>query len=256
MPTNSNPDLPSNSDRTQPPEKSTASKPTGRPPRKEEGGWQEIAKTIGLSLLLAMGIRQFVAEARYIPSESMVPTLLVNDRLIVEKVSYRFHSPERGDIVVFIPPESASQYCLGPQSTNIRIKDAFIKRVVALPGETVEVREGKVFINNQPLQENYIAEPPDYTMAPTVIPADSVLVLGDNRNNSCDGHFWGPVPDENIIGKAVFRFWPPNRIGGIALPPGQSLPAAPPPASPAGEVPAAPPPPAEPQPVPSPQPAQ
>lgn len=253
MPTNSNSDLPSNSDRTQPqPAKSTSSKPTGRPPRKEEGGWQEIAKTIGLSLLLAMGIRQFVAEARYIPSESMVPTLLVNDRLIVEKVSYRFHSPERGDIIVFIPPESASQYCLGPQNTNVRIKDAFIKRVVALPGETVEVRDGQVLINNQPLQENYIAEPPDYPLPPTVIPADSVLVLGDNRNNSCDGHFWGPVPDENIIGKAVFRFWPPNRIGGITLSPSsQPLPAAAPaPASPAGV-------PAEPPPVaPSPQPAQ
>jgi signal peptidase I len=101
------------------------------------------------------------------------------------------------------------------QDPNIKIKDAFIKRVVALPGEKVEVRDGTVFINDQPLQENYIAAKPEYQLPPSVVPPDSFLVLGDNRNNSCDGHFWGPVPSENIIGRAAFRFWPPNRIGGI-----------------------------------------
>lgn len=215
MPTN--PDFPSETDRTQKSSaKAETSKSTGRPPHKDsDGGWKEVAKTIGLSLVLALGIRQFVAEARYIPSESMVPTLLVNDRLIVEKISYRFHPPERGDIIVFIPPDSASQYCLGPQAANVKIKDAFIKRVVALPGEKVEVRDGTVFINDQPLEEDYIADKPEYQLLPEVIPPDSFLVLGDNRNNSCDGHFWGPVPRENIIGRAAFRFWPPNRLGNI-----------------------------------------
>ncbi|NJO80384.1 MAG: signal peptidase I [Cyanobacteria bacterium RM1_2_2] len=192
-------------------------KPTGRPPQKEvEGGWKEVAKTIGLSLVLALGIRQFVAEARYIPSESMLPTLEVNDRLIVEKVSYRFHGPERGDIIVFMPPDAAGRYCLGVQDPNVKIKDAFIKRVVALPGEKVEVKDGTVFINDQPLQENYIAARPEYQLPPSVVPDDSFLVLGDNRNNSCDGHFWGAVPRENIIGRAAFRFWPPNRLGNIS----------------------------------------
>ncbi len=214
MPTN--PDFPSETDRSSKSSGDHPSKTTGRPPHKEsEGGWKEIAKTIGLSLVLALGIRQFVAEARYIPSESMVPTLLVNDRLIVEKISYRFHPPERGDIIVFIPPDSASQYCLGPQAANVKIKDAFIKRVVALPGEKVEVRDGTVFINDKPLEENYIAAKPEYQLLPEVIPPDTFLVLGDNRNNSCDGHFWGPVPRQNIIGRAAFRFWPPNRIGDI-----------------------------------------
>lgn len=218
MSTNPNPEFFSETDRSQPPSSSGSSKsakPTGKPPHKEEGGWQEIAKTIGLSLVLALGIRQFVAEARYIPSESMVPTLQVNDRLIVEKMSYRFHSPERGDIVVFMPPDAAGKYCLGVQDPNIKIKDAFIKRVVGLPGEKVEVRDGTVFINDQPLKEDYIAAKPDYQLLPSVVPPDSFLVFGDNRNNSCDGHFWGPVPRENIIGRAAFRFWPPNRVGGI-----------------------------------------
>jgi signal peptidase I len=214
MPTNSDPDFSSDNSTSLSDKHRAKAGRNGKPPQPEEG-WKEIAKTIGLSLVLALGIRQFVAEARYIPSESMVPTLQVNDRLIVEKVSYRFHSPERGDIVVFMPPSAAGKYCLGIQDPNVKIKDAFIKRVVALPGEKVEVKGGTVLINDQPLTESYIAAKPDYQLAPSVMPPDSFLVLGDNRNNSCDGHFWGPVPRENIIGRAAFRFWPPNRIGDI-----------------------------------------
>jgi signal peptidase I len=213
MPTNSEPDF-SSDNSTSLSHKQTKAGRNGKPPQPEEG-WKEIVKTIGLSLVLALGIRQFVAEARYIPSESMVPTLQVNDRLIVEKVSYRFHTPERGDIVVFMPPSAAGKYCLGIQDPNVKIKDAFIKRVVALPGEKVEVKDGTVFINDQPLPESYIAAKPDYQLAPSVVPPDSFLVLGDNRNNSCDGHFWGPVPRENIIGRAAFRFWPLTRLGDI-----------------------------------------
>jgi signal peptidase I len=98
MPTNPNSDF-SETEHSKQPLPSRSSKSPGKPPQKDsEGGWKEVAKTIGLSLVLALGIRQFVAEARYIPSESMVPTLQINDRLIVEKMSYRFHKPERGDI--------------------------------------------------------------------------------------------------------------------------------------------------------------
>jgi len=223
MPTNSDPDF--SEKHPVKPSKSvhagkTTGKTTGKQPHPEtEEGWKEIVKTIGLSLILALGIRQFVAEARYIPSESMVPTLEVNDRLIVEKMSYRFHSPERGDIVVFMPPDAAAKYCLGVQNANVKIKDAFIKRVVGLPGDKVEVRNGTVLINNHPLQESYIAAKPDYELPASLVPPNSYLVFGDNRNNSCDGHFWGPVPRENIIGRAAFRFWPPNRIGGLTTRP-------------------------------------
>jgi signal peptidase I len=100
-----------------------------QPPKHTENPWTEALKTIGLSLVLALGIRHFVAEARYIPSESMVPTLEVNDRLIVEKISYLFNPPQRGDIIVFIPPDAAGQACLGLASPGGRIKDAFIKRL-------------------------------------------------------------------------------------------------------------------------------
>jgi signal peptidase I len=175
---------------------------------KEENPWLEAAKTIGLSLFLALGIRQFVAEARYIPSESMVPTLEINDRLIVEKISYLVNPPQREDIIVFWPNDRLRQQ-------QPKLKDAFIKRLIGLPGEKVEVKGGKVYINDQPLREKYIEAEPDYEWGPEIVPENSYLVLGDNRNNSYDSHFWGYVPRQNIIGRAAFRFWPPNRIGNV-----------------------------------------
>jgi len=176
-------------------------------PRKSgENPWVEVAKTIGLSAVLAFGIRTFVAEARYIPSGSMLPTLQINDRLIVDKVGYHFRDPQRGDIVVFSPTDAL-------QRQNFH--DAFIKRVIGLPGETVEVKGGRVYVNGQPLRENYVQDSPQYQYGPVTVPTDSYLVLGDNRNNSYDSHYWGFVPREKIIGRAVVRFWPPNRVGEI-----------------------------------------
>ncbi len=185
------------------PSKST---PT-RPPQAAVNPWVEGLQTIGLSVVLALGIRTFVAEARYIPSGSMLPTLEINDRLVIEKITYRFNPPERGDIVVFWPPDT-----LFPPGGR---RDAFIKRVIGLPGETVEVKDGTVFINGNPLEENYISAEPEYTWGPETIPPEQFLVLGDNRNSSYDSHSWGFVPGENIIGRAVVRFWPPSRIGGL-----------------------------------------
>lgn len=174
--------------------------------QKVENPWVEAVKTIGLSVFLAIGIRSFVAEARYIPSGSMLPTLQINDRLIIDKLSYEFRDPKRGDIVVFSPTEAL-------RAQNF--KDAFIKRVIGLPGETVEVRDGRVYINNQPLQEKYIEEKPNYQFGPVTVPPNQYLVLGDNRNNSFDSHYWGFVPRNKIIGRAVIRFWPLNRLGEI-----------------------------------------
>lgn len=169
--------------------------------------WIEGLQTIGLSVILAFGIRHFVAEARYIPSGSMEPTLQINDRLVVEKVSYYINPPQRGDIIVFYPPEN-----LFPKSKR---RDAFIKRVIGLPGDQVEITDGRVYVNGEPLEEGYIKAPPNYEWGPKVVPDESYLVLGDNRNSSYDSHEWGYVPRENIIGKAVVRFWPPDRLGGL-----------------------------------------
>ena len=176
------------------------------PQPNSENPWIEAVKTIVTAGVLAFGIRTFVAEARYIPSGSMEPTLEINDRLIIEKMSYRFRSPERGDVVVFSPTEKLLQQ---------NFKDAFIKRVIGLPGEKIQVKGGRVYVNDKPLREKYIEEEPQYDYGPVTVPEDQYLVLGDNRNNSYDSHYWGFVPKENLIGRAVVRFWPFNRAGSL-----------------------------------------
>ncbi len=181
------------------------------PERREdepENFWVELRNILVLSIVLALGIRHFVAEARYIPSESMLPTLEINDRLIVEKMSYRFREPTRGDVVVFKPTDTI-------KAENPTFNDALIKRIVGLPGETIEVKEGKVFVNGEAIVETYIEEAPAYRWGPQEIAEDSYLVLGDNRNNSYDSHFWGFVPKKNLIGRAAVRVWPPNRLGAL-----------------------------------------
>ena len=168
--------------------------------------WLEGLKTIGLSAILAVGIRHFVAEARYIPSESMLPTLKVNDRLIIDKVSYNFNQPQRGDIVVFNPTDTLKEQ---------KFTDAFIKRIIGLPGDQVMVKSGKVLVNDKPLTETYINELPDKDYDTVTVPPNSYFVMGDNRNNSYDSRFWGAVPKDRIIGRAVIRFWPFDRLGSI-----------------------------------------
>ena len=173
--------------------------------------WQstkENGTTVLIALVLAFLIRVFIAEPRYIPSESMFPTLETGDRLVVEKVGYKFHEPDRGDIVVFQPPNKLR--ILGYEKNQ-----AFIKRAIATEGETVAVKNGVVYVNARPLSEDYIAAPPEYELAPVTVPEGQLFVMGDNRNNSNDSHVWGFLPAENVIGHAVFRFWPLERIGTV-----------------------------------------
>jgi len=165
-------------------------------------------------------------EIRWIPSGAMEPTLHGTpnqweaDKIIVDKLKYKFSQPQRGDIVVFYPTEELKKE---------QYQDAFIKRVIGLPGEKLQLQNGKVYLNNKPLSEdNYVspgqntsidvcssgAQPP-FLAEPQTIPTDSYLVLGDNRNSSYDSRCWGVVPRKNIIGRAVFRFWPLNHVGGI-----------------------------------------
>lgn len=173
---------------------------------------REYLETLVVAFVLAFVVRTTIAEARYIPSESMLPTLEVGDRLIVEKVTYRFSSVERGDIVVFEAPPRA-----------MGNGNAFIKRVVGLPGERIDIRAGQVFINGDALREPYILEAPRYPdpdwdalgLPGGLIPEDALFVMGDNRNNSQDSHVWGSLPLQNVIGQTVFRFWPPSRVGPI-----------------------------------------
>ncbi len=161
----------------------------------------EFAKVVLIALVVAVVLRTWVVEPRYIPSGSMEPTLLVNDRVLVDKISYRFHPPQRGDILVFYPPYADDK--------------AYIKRLIAVGGDRIAIHNGQVFVNRQPLNEPYIAEPPKYELAELVVPQSYLWVMGDNRNNSNDSHVWGFLPVENVIGKAVFRFFPLDQRIGI-----------------------------------------
>lgn len=175
---------------------------------KSKGKWAALVENlrlIAIALLIAAVVRIFIAEPRYIPSPSMVPTLAVGDRLLVDKISYRLHPPKSGDIVVFEPPPQLQDY-------GYTTRQAFIKRVIGLPGQTVQVSQGTVRVDNKPLQEPYILESPQYEMPAVQIPPGSLFVMGDNRNDSNDSHVWGFLPIDNIIGKATFRFWPWPRV--------------------------------------------
>ena len=165
--------------------------------------WFYWARDIIVLVAFVFAFRAVVAEANYIPTSSMVPTLEENDRIIVDKISLRFSDLNRGDIVIFYPPGD---------SRHVR----FIKRLIALPGETVEIRRGMgVFINGKLLDEPYIYALPNYDYGPKVVPGGHFFFLGDNRTESQDSHVWGMCPHENIIGRALFRWWPVNRIGTI-----------------------------------------
>jgi len=150
--------------------------------------------------------KHFILETRYIPSSAMRPTLEVSDRLIIDRYNYRFSEPQRGDIIVFSPTE---------ELTRRGYKADFLQRVIGLPGEKIEIKQKKVYINDRPLAEEYILALPAYRFGPAIVPEDEYFVLGDNRNNSSDSHIWGFVPRQNIIGKADKRYWPLKSQGPI-----------------------------------------
>ena len=210
---------------------------------KLKAGLKETWDTIVFVVIAVIIIRFFVAELRWIPSGSMLPTLvggqgLVGDRIVVEKVSkypniikhHKFESyPNRGDIMIFYPPFvklSADPISVFSRLTGFFCKDvAYIKRVVGLPGEKFEIKHNektgayKVYINDEPLEENYIMSEYDFHKCktdmycgPLIIPEGQYFMMGDNRGNSLDSRFWGTLPRERFIGRAVFVFWPLNRI--------------------------------------------
>ncbi|CAD7697582.1 unnamed protein product [Ostreobium quekettii] len=165
--------------------------------------------TVAIALGISYAIRALIAEPRFIPSLSMYPTFDVGDRLVAEKITYRFQRPpEAGDIVIFHPVE-------GVVPKKLFGEDVFIKRVVATGGDSVEVRDGALLVNGQRRAEPYLAEAPAYTLQRLVVPAGSVFVMGDNRNQSYDSHIWGPLPVDRVLGRAVFVYWPLNKFGEL-----------------------------------------
>lgn len=164
----------------------------------------DVLEVLIFSLVLSWGLRSSVVEARVIPTPSMLPTIQLQDRVVVDKLFYKVSDIRRGDIVVFDPP-----------LTEDTKGEQWIKRVIGLPEETVEIKNGKVFIDNVALVEPYVLEKPDYQFGPIQIPKDSYLVLGDNRNNSRDSHYWGVLTADNIVGRAVITYWPLERFGAL-----------------------------------------
>lgn len=171
--------------------------------------WGENLKILITAIVLALVIRTFVAEPRFIPSASMVPTLELGDRLVVEKISYKFHPPAYADIVVFaVPPQL--------QAEGYQADQAFIKRAIGLPGDQISVRNGQVYRNEVALLEPYVTiTPKPEDISSITVPANEIFVMGDNRNNSNDSRYWGTLPMQNLIGRAVWRFFPLTRWGKL-----------------------------------------
>lgn len=162
----------------------------------------DVVETLVLSIVLFAAINTISARIR-VDGASMEPTLQSGEFVIVNKLAYFFGDPEVGDIIVFHFPRDPDQ--------------EYIKRVIGLPGDQVEVRDGEVFVNGQILDEDYIAASPVYSTELDV-PTDSLFVLGDNRNNSSDSHNWGAVPLDFVVGKAAFIYWPPTEWGILDQP--------------------------------------
>jgi signal peptidase I len=162
---------------------------------------REIVETIILTLLIFFLIQLVLRNFRVVGS-SMEPNLHNGQHLIIDKLSYRLHSPERGDVVVFHFPHDPSR--------------DYIKRVIGLPGEAVEIREGRVYINGKLLEETYSVNPGSYSSKAVEVPEGALFVLGDNRNNSSDSHSWGTLPQSQIVGKAWLSYWPPEMWGVVS----------------------------------------
>jgi signal peptidase I len=196
-------------------------------PKSTIGAIFELIVIVGFAIGLALLIQAFVVKPYQIPTGSMIPTLQVGQRVLVQRVSYHFTDPEVGDIVVFHPPKGADSETCGleplppreacpepvpePSDTN------FIKRVVATPGDTLKVVDGHAIVNGERVPDDFARPcgggrgcnlPQEIT-----IPPDHYFMMGDNRGFSDDSRFWGPVPSDWIIGKAFFTYWPLDRIG-------------------------------------------
>lgn len=182
-----------------PPEDAGAVAP--RPPlgRRLARAAREVLETIVPAVVIALFINLLLAQATRVYGRSMEPNLETNQRLVVEKVSYRFREPQRGDVVVIRLPGHG--------------EELLIKRVIALPGEEVAIHERQVYINGQPLEEPYTHGTTRGHMEALVVPERHVFVLGDNRGASNDSRTFGPVSYEAIVGRAWFSYWPPDRIG-------------------------------------------
>jgi signal peptidase I len=163
---------------------------------------REIVETVVFTLVIYVFVRTFLLENYRVIGSSMEPTLLEGQFLVINKLEYRFHGPDRGDIVVFRDPNNPGR--------NL------IKRAIGLPGEVVEIRSGTVVVDGRALEESYLPRLGTYSRPPSELGPQAYFVLGDNRNNSSDSHNWGPVPASRLVGQAWFCYWPVQHWGLLA----------------------------------------
>lgn len=210
-----------------PPGPTPGSKPAK--PDRGLGFLKEVPILIVIALAIALIIKTFVVQAFYIPSASMENTLLINDRVLVSKFIYDFKAPERGNIVVFVAPAAAFGGTLPPSPAGIAgffnsLKEAvglpssqriFIKRVVALAGDTVQIKDNALYVNGVRQHEPYLHPPATAGMAnfgPVTVPKNHLFVMGDNRADSEDSRIFGPIASSSVVGQAFIRIWPLSRI--------------------------------------------
>ena len=188
--------------------------------------WRELPVLILIALILAVGIKTFVVQAFFIPSGSMLETLQIDDRVLVSKLSYVWGEPERGDVIVFDDPRGPSTEVESipsrlwrnlAESVGIRTPQSeFIKRVIAVGGDTVEARDGIVYVNGEPVDEPYL---PTYAttidFGPRDVPDGELFVMGDNRDDSVDSRSFGTIPVEDVVGRAFIVMFPPSHWAGL-----------------------------------------
>ena len=183
-------------------------RPLSATPSSTESTWRLFARdlfgSILPAILIAILIQLFLAQSTRVVSYSMEPTLFEAQRLVIEKVSYRLHTPQRGDIVVVEAPDGGDT--------------PLIKRVVGLPGDQIAIQEGRVLIDGVPLTEPYLQTAMHGSLHPITVPADHVFLMGDNRDHSYDSRSFGSVPFHDILGRAWLRYWPPNKAGLFTQP--------------------------------------
>ena len=209
----------------------TAEPAAASPPNRRR--WRELPFLVGIAVLVAIAIKLFVVQAFSIPSASMVPTLLEGDRILVCRVCLRVDDVDRGEVIVFEGPDGAKPdrgviggalHWLGETlGVASPAHDDFVKRVVGLAGDTVEIdRTGQLYVNGEAVDEPYLLQPvPRQDFPPTTVPDGMLFVLGDNRGNSGDSRCGPPdctglVPEDRVIGVAFLLVWPPSRVGGLA----------------------------------------
>lgn len=185
----------------------------------------ELPGLLLTALIIAVVIKTFLVQPFWIPSESMLPTIEVNDRVMVNKLAYNWGQPQRGDVVVFRDPreeeveesipEAVVRSVLEAVGIRTRGRDDLIKRVIGLPGETVEVRDNHIVINGTPIEEPYLPEVFMPDEPPITLGEGEVFVMGDNRNASFDSRRFGPIPLDDLVGEAFVTIWPISHFGGF-----------------------------------------